>query len=67
MARVLTLGWRRPCSMACSVSVEIPASLASPLLWSCPLTYTAHDEETGDEVERVEALPCRRCAEEASR
>jgi hypothetical protein len=23
------------------------------------------DEETGEEVERVEALPCRRCAEEA--
>ena len=30
------------------------------------LGYTAIDEETGDEVERVEALPCRRCAEEAS-
>ena len=29
------------------------------------LGYTAIDEETGDEVERVEALPCRRCAEEA--
>jgi hypothetical protein len=29
------------------------------------LGYTAHDEETGEEVERVEALPCRRCAEEA--
>jgi hypothetical protein len=27
--------------------------------------YTAVDEETGEEVERVEALPCRRCAEEA--
>ena len=23
------------------------------------------DDETGEEVERVEALPCRRCAEEA--
>ena len=30
------------------------------------LGYTAVDEETGEEVERVEALPCRRCAEEAS-
>jgi len=29
------------------------------------LGYTATDEETGEEVERVEALPCRRCAEEA--
>ena len=28
------------------------------------LSYTALDEETGEEVERVEALPCRRCAEE---
>ena len=27
------------------------------------LSYTAYDEETGDEVERVEALPCRRCAD----
>ena len=29
------------------------------------LGYTATDEETGEEVDRVEALPCRRCAEEA--
>ena len=29
------------------------------------LTYTAFDEEVGDKVERIEALPCRRCAEEA--
>jgi hypothetical protein len=29
------------------------------------LSYTAFDEETGEEVERIEALPCRRCAEEA--
>jgi hypothetical protein len=29
------------------------------------LGYTAVGEETGEEVERVEALPCRRCAEEA--
>jgi hypothetical protein len=28
------------------------------------LSYTAFDEETGEEVERIEALPCRRCAEE---
>ena len=28
------------------------------------LGYTAVDEETGEEVERVEALPCRRCQEE---
>jgi hypothetical protein len=27
------------------------------------LGYTTMDEETGDEVERVEALPCRRYAE----
>jgi hypothetical protein len=26
------------------------------------LGYTIVDEETGEEVERVEALPCRRCA-----
>jgi hypothetical protein len=25
------------------------------------LGYTALDEETGEEVERIEALPCRRC------
>jgi len=29
------------------------------------LGYTVFDEEMGEEVERVEALPCRRCAEEA--
>ena len=29
------------------------------------LGYTAVDEETGEEVERIEALPCRCCAEEA--
>ena len=29
------------------------------------LTYTAFDEELGDEVERVDVVPCRRCAEEA--
>ena len=27
------------------------------------LTYTVFDEAVGDEVERIEALPCRRCAE----
>jgi hypothetical protein len=31
------------------------------------LGYTTVDEETGEEIARVEALPCRRCAEEASR
>jgi hypothetical protein len=31
------------------------------------LGYTALDEETGEEVERIEALPCRRCANEAGR
>lgn len=30
------------------------------------LTYTVFDDAVGEEVERVEALPCRRCAEEAS-
>jgi hypothetical protein len=28
------------------------------------LGYTAVDEETGEDVGRIEALPCRRCAEE---
>lgn len=27
------------------------------------LTYTVYDEEVGDEVERLEVVPCRRCAE----
>lgn len=27
------------------------------------LTYVAFDEEIGDEVERIEVIPCRRCAE----
>ena len=31
------------------------------------LGYTALDEETGEEVERIEALPCRRCTSEAGR
>jgi len=26
------------------------------------LTYTALDEALGDEVERIESIPCRRCA-----
>ena len=26
------------------------------------LTYTAYDEDVGDEVERLEVIPCRRCA-----
>jgi hypothetical protein len=29
------------------------------------LTYTVYDEEVGDEVERIESTPCRRCASEA--
>jgi hypothetical protein len=29
------------------------------------LTYTLFDDAVGDEVERIEAIPCRRCAEEA--
>jgi hypothetical protein len=27
------------------------------------LSYVAYDEEIGDEVEHVEVVPCRRCAE----
>jgi hypothetical protein len=27
------------------------------------LTYVVFDEEIGDEVERLEVLPCRRCAD----
>jgi len=27
------------------------------------LTYTAYDEDLGDEVERLEVIPCRRCAD----
>jgi hypothetical protein len=30
------------------------------------LTYTVFDEDLGDEVERIEALPCRRCVEATS-
>jgi hypothetical protein len=26
------------------------------------MTYTAFDEEVGEEVERLEIVPCRRCA-----
>jgi hypothetical protein len=29
------------------------------------MTYTVHDEAVGAEVERIEAVPCRRCSEEA--
>jgi hypothetical protein len=71
LSRVVTVGCRRPCSMAKMVSVEIPASFASPLVvmpfdfLMLYLSYTAFDKETGEEVERIEALPCRRCAEEA--
>ena len=27
------------------------------------LTYTVFDEEIGEEVERIESVPCRRCAD----
>lgn len=27
------------------------------------LTYTVFDEEVGEEVEHIEAVPCRRCAD----
>jgi hypothetical protein len=26
------------------------------------LAYTVHDDEVGEEVERIEVVPCRRCA-----
>jgi hypothetical protein len=29
------------------------------------LTYVVFDEAVGEEVERLEVLPCRRCANEA--
>jgi hypothetical protein len=29
------------------------------------LTHVVFDEEIGDEVERLDVVPCRRCAEEA--
>ena len=29
------------------------------------LTYTVFDDPVGEEVERIETIPCRRCAEEA--
>jgi hypothetical protein len=31
------------------------------------MTYTLHDEEVGEEVERIECIPCRRCAEARGR
>jgi hypothetical protein len=40
-------------------------SIQSDTTRSVRRTYTVFDEETGEEVERVEALPCRRCSEEA--
>jgi hypothetical protein len=27
------------------------------------LAYTAYEEEIGEEVERIEVIPCRRCSE----
>ena len=29
------------------------------------MTYTVFDDAVGEEVERIETIPCRRCAEEA--
>jgi len=29
------------------------------------LAYTVHDDEVGEEVERIEVVPCRRCAADA--
>jgi hypothetical protein len=29
------------------------------------LAYTTFDAEVGDEVERLDVVPCRRCSEEA--
>ena len=31
------------------------------------LTYTVFDEAVGEEVERLDVVPCRRCASEAGR
>ena len=31
------------------------------------LTYTVFDEAVGEEVERLEVVPCRRCAERGAR
>jgi len=31
------------------------------------LAYTVFDEEVGGEVERIESIPCRRCAERLGR
>jgi hypothetical protein len=31
------------------------------------LTYTVFDDEVGDEVEKIEAVPCHRCTEEGGR
>jgi hypothetical protein len=30
------------------------------------LTYTAFGEEIGDEAERLDVIPCRRCAESSA-
>jgi hypothetical protein len=30
------------------------------------LTYTAFDETVGEQVEKIEAIPCRQCAEGAA-
>jgi hypothetical protein len=41
-------------------SLERPHACIDGLVF---LTYTAFDETVGDEVERIEAVPCRRCAD----
>jgi hypothetical protein len=63
---------RRSCSMSSKESLPYAAPLTKEqdhphacLDGYVYLGYTAIDEETGEEVERVEALPCRRCAEES--
>jgi hypothetical protein len=54
-----------PKSLAYSVQGK-PARITTPTLaptgWF--LTYTVFDKVVGDEVERIEAVPCRRCAGE---
>jgi hypothetical protein len=51
-------------------SVDDPygESKARPIPHACYdgwiyLTYTAYDESVGEEVERIEVISCRRCAE----
>jgi hypothetical protein len=41
-----------------SSGLERPHACTNGLVF---LTYTAFDEEIGDEVERLDVVPCRRC------